>query len=307
MGRTLGWLGRTSYEIDVAYGHGYGLGLPCTDALGPACGHIGTGALFPGYSAGISYSTPSIGGLQLNYGLYDPIVFGTASQDWSHAPLPRQEGAITFDKALGNMGRLKIGVEGAYQPIGRIVTTMDPATMVTSSNETSSVWGVSGGARVEVGPVRLGASAFRGRGIGLGYALQRSVATSDNDSGAAAPAGRTAELQVADVHRHLRPRGGRRPVAGNSRQVTALASWINSTSTRRNPNLSVIHSQTGMSAAVYYHVSDSVVLGLDYFRFMASWYGAPLLDATSLLPTGMKIAGEKQVLDFVNAGVTYHW
>ncbi len=43
-----------------------------------------------------------------------------------------------------------------------------------------------------------------------------------------------------------------------------------------NADLSVIHTQTGISGAIYYHVSDSVVFGLDYFHFKASWYGAPI-------------------------------
>ena len=68
----------------------------------------------------------------------------------------------------------------------------------------------------------------------------------------------------------------------------------------RNTSLSVIHTQTGISASAYYHVSDSVVLGIDYFRYKASWYGAPLAG-------GGKLAGELQVLQFLNAGVTYHW
>jgi hypothetical protein len=74
------------------------------------------------------------------------------------------------------------------------------------------------------------------------------------------------------------------------------------TSDRINANLSVIHQQIGVSAAIYYHLTDAVVLGLDYFRFMARWYGAPRSTTDfTLLP------GEKQDLNFINAGVTYHW
>jgi hypothetical protein len=72
-------------------------------------------------------------------------------------------------------------------------------------------------------------------------------------------------------------------------------------SDRINTGLSVIHRQIGVSAAVYYSLSDSVVLGLDYFRFMARWYGAPRAGDFALL------TGEKQDLNFINAGVTYHW
>ena len=305
-GRMLGLLGRTSYSIDAAYGHGFGLGLPCTDGLGPACGHIGTGVLFPGYSAGFSYSTPSVGGLQLHAALYDPIVFSpsvTASSDWSHAIFVRPEGALTFDRPIGESARLKIGVEGLYQPLSRIrADNTDPANPVLS-NASTSVWGFSGGARLEVGPLRLGVSAFHGRGIGLGYAGQNSSATEDNNTNAAPPGGITYQLrtftgyngQVALVH------GSWHVAAGYGVGIVDQLPVD-----KTNGNLSVIHSQTGVSAAVYYHLSDSVVIGLDYFLFMASWYGAPLLDA-NMLPTGSKLAGEKQSLNFVNLGVTYHW
>jgi hypothetical protein len=306
-GRMLGWLGRTSYDIDVAYGHGYGVGLPCTDALGPACGHIGTGALFPGYSAGISYATPVFGGVQLNYGVYDPVIFATAAAPaaWSRAPYPRQEGALTLTRPFGTMGNsFRIGVEGLFQPIYRVASTTDPTTMLTTkSNVSSSVWGISGGARVEVGPLRLGASGFRGRGIGLGNALQRSVATADDDTSA----GGTDRLTYG-----LRTFTGFYGQLGAMIQKWQLAAGYGMgivdqlAADKANPNLSVIHSQAGISAAVYYHVSDSVVLALDYFHFKASWYGAPIVDANNI-PTGGKLTGELQSLDFLNLGVTYHW
>jgi predicted porin len=304
-GRMLGRLGRTSYEIDTMYGHGYGVGLPCTDSLGPACGHIGTGVLFPGYSAGITYSTPSLGGLQVHAGVYDPIVFSPSSpDDWSHASFVRPEGGITFDTPLGQTGKLKLGVEGLYQPLGRIKTTIDPMTMASEkTNETTSVWGASGGARVELGPARLGLSGFRGKGIGLGYALQRSVAIADNDSGNSPPGGVTYELrtftgfygQLAFVFGDFQIGAGYGKGMVDQLEID-----------KSNARQSVIQSQTGISASAYYHVSDSVVLGLDYFRYQANWYGAPLVDMTTMQPTG-KVPGETQNLNFVSAGVTYHW
>ena len=305
-GRMLGWLGRMSYDIDLAYGHGYGVGLPCTDSLGPACGHIGTGALFPGYSAGIAYSTPVFQGVQLNVGMYDPaVVSGTGDPgDWTHAPYPRGEGALTVTRPFGASSSFKLGVEGLYQPIARVVTTTDPTTMaVTSKNATANIWGVSGGGRVEVGPVRLGASGFRGHGTGIGNVLQTSFSLSDNDGAATGPSGLTYALrtftgfygQGAVVIGKLQIGGG----YGMAMIDQLAADKVNS-------NLSVLHTQTGISAEVYYYLADSVVFGLDYFHFKASWYGAPILDANNQA-TGTKLAGELQNLDFVNLGVTYHW
>lgn len=284
VGRTFGWFGRMSTEIDLQYGHTYGVGLPCTDEKGPACGHIGTGVAYPGYSAGFSYSTPNIGGLQVHAGLYDPIVFAPS---WKRATVLRPEGAVTFEAKLGGSGLLKLGAEGLYQPLARVEE--DTAAM-TKSDQSTSVWGVAGGARLEVGPLRLGAAAFRGRGIGMTYALQNTSATLNQDTHEL----RTftgvygqAALMIGKVH--LAAGGG-----------VAAADQL--TSDRINPGVSVIHQQIGVSAAIYYHLSDAVVLGADYFRFMARWYGAPTsaTDFTLLL-------GEKQDLNFINAGVTYHW
>jgi predicted porin len=293
-GRSLGWLGRTSYETDVMYGHGYGLGLPCSDSLGPACGHIGTGALLPGYSAGVSYSTPSFYGLQIHVGAYDPIVFNPGSpSDWSHATFVRPEGAVTYESQVAQAVKLKLGVEGLYQQIGRNGT--DPTTMAPI-NVKSSVWGASGGARLELGPARLGFSGFRGRGIGLGTALQNSVAT---EAGAPSYKLRT----FTGFYGQLAYMAGPLHIAAGYGQGIVDQLDVD----KANPSLSVIHTQTGISAAVYYHLSDSVILGLDWFHFIASWYGAPLVDATTMLPTGGKLAGEKQTLDFVNVGVTFRW
>lgn len=301
VGRMLTQLGRTSYEIDVAYGHGYGLGLPCTDALGPACGHIGTGALFPGYSAGMSYTTPSLGGLQLNVGFYDPAAFSTSLNDWSHASFVRPEGALTYKKAVGESFKIKLGLEGVYQPVARL--RADPTTMVNST-VTTAIWGASGGARVEIGPVRLGLSGFRGHGTGLYNALQKSKATSDNDTGASAATGLTYDLRTfTGYYGQGALVFGKWHVAGGY----GLAMVDQLPVDKINDKLSVIQYQAGMSAAVYYRVADSVVLGLDWFRFMAKWYGAPVRDPVSMELTGAKLTGEQQVLDFVNLGVTYRW
>jgi len=294
VGRTFGWFGRMSTEIDYLYGHSYGLGLPCTDELGPACGHIGTGVAFPGYSAGFAYSTPSLGGLQVHAGLYDPIVFAPA---WKRAPILRPEGAVTFETKLPGAGLLKIAVEGLYQPLARVE---QDATTMAKTDQKTSVWGAAGGARLELGPVRLGAAAFRGRGIGMTYALQNTSVTLNPD---------TNELRTfTGVYGQGALVFGKMHVAAGA----GVAAADQLSSDRINPGVSVIHQQIGVSAALYYSLTDSVVLGFDYFRFMARWYGAPksTLDPVTMAPAitdGSLLPGEKQDLNFFNAGVTYHW
>jgi hypothetical protein len=303
VGRTFGWFGRMSTEIDMLYGHGYGVGLPCSDELGPACGHVGTGVIFPGYSAGFSYSTPSLGGLQVHAGIYDPIVLGVPQPEWKRAPILRPEGSVTFETKLGAAGLLKIGAEGMFQPLSRVklndVVAADGTTTTVKTDESTSVWGASGGARVEVGPVRLGAAVFRGRGVGITYALQSTTATLSTETGELRTfTGFYGQGAIVLGKVHVAVGAG----AASAKQLA---------SDRMNTDLSVIKSQTGVSAALYFHASDSVVLGLDYFRFMARWYGAPKSvvgpDGTAVLADGTLMAGEKQDLNFVNAGVTYHW
>jgi hypothetical protein len=297
IGRTLAWLGRMSYEIDTAYGHGFGVGLPCTDGLGPACGHIGTGAIFPGYGANVSYTTPSIGGLRLHAGVFDPVVFSTSAQDWSHASIVRPEGALTFDRPIGATGRIKLGVEGLYQPISRIA--MDATTMATSRVSTS-IWGASGGLRVEVGPLRLGVSGFRGKGLGLFYALQRSSATEDKNP--TDPQLRTftgGYGQLALVFGKIQLSGG-----------FGMSYVDQTTFDKSDASVSVIRYQRGISGGFYYYATDAIVVGVDFFNFAAGWWGSPLVDTdpnTGAMTVSGKLAGEKQVLNFLNAGVTYHW
>lgn len=292
VGRQLGWVGRQSYEIDTAYGHGFGVGLPCTDALGPACGHIGTGAIFPGYGAAVVYSTPSLGGLRIHAGAYDPSVYGAGS--WTHAEWLRPEGSITFDRPIGETARIKFGVEGFWQQMARSVT--DPTTM-SDLKETTSVWGASGGLRVEAGPIRLGLSGFRGKGLGLFYTLQRSNAVADpvEDQTHAIRMFTGFYAQSALVFGRLRLAGG-----------FGMSTVDQTANDKINSMLSVIRYQRGISGGIFYNATDSIVLGFDYFNFAAGWWGAPTVDPTTMTVNG-KLAGEKQLINFASAGVTYYW
>jgi hypothetical protein len=230
------------------------------------------------------------------------VTFSGDAVNWSRAPYPRGEGSLTLTRGFGEMGHFKIGVEGAYQPIRRIGSATDANGMTTAINVDSAIWGVSGGARLEVGPARLGVSGFRGRGLGIGNAFQRTDATADDF--APGPNGSTYGLRTSTgVY------GQVGAFLGSKVQIAAgfgMSIVDQLAADKANPNLSVIHTQTGISGAVYYHLSDSLVMGVDFFNFRASWYGAPIVDMNNQ-PTGTKLAGELQTLNFLNAGVTYHW
>jgi hypothetical protein len=286
-GRTLGLFGRISTEIDFNYGHNYGLGYPCGDGQGPTCGHIGTGVMFPGFASGFAYATPNMAGLKIQVGIFDPVrVLGA----WNRAPVPRPEGALSFEKKLGVVSLLKLEVEGMIQPVSR--GKIDASGAPTLVND--KVWGVAGGGRLEVGPLRLGAAVFRGKGLGQYYALQNSPVAFN-------PA--TYELRsFTGVYGQAAVMLGPVQLAAGAGQVRIDQLEVD----KKDSSLSNAKSQTGISAAVYYSVSDSLVLGLDYFRFRTDWYGAPVVDQTTMAVIGV-LAPEKQVVNYVNVGATYHW
>jgi hypothetical protein len=294
-GRMLALFGRISTEIDFNYGHNYGLGFPCGDkGDSPACGHIGTGVMFPGFGAGFLYSTPSFGGLQFHAALFDPVrILG----GWNRASIARPEGAISFQKQLSPTVMLKLQGEALYQVLA-----------FEGQDTTDGVWGVSAGGRLEVGPLRLGASVFRGKGLGQYYAVQNSAVSFS---------------QFSSNHdiRYFTGLYGQTALVLGPMQVSAGVGRVSIDQLyvdQFDYGLSNAKDQWGVSAAFYYNVTDNFVLGLDYFRFQADWYGAPYYTAELANtdpntgqpqkgPTVGYLPAEKQVINFINAGATFHW
>lgn len=319
-GRMLTLIARTSHEVDIEYGHGYGVGFPCVDGIGPTCGQAGVGSLHPGFGAGLVYATPSLGGLKVQLGVFDPVRMIGASQvaglQYERVPIVRPEGAVSFETPLGGSGLLKIGVEGLYQPVGQIVeedTDNDPATDPVKTEIDDKLWGVSGGLRLEVGPARIGVGGFHGAGLGLVTALQAT----DASGGPGVEVDPTTGIRTLDrEHRDIRTFTGfhgqlagvfgklRIGVGGGIAMVGELDS------DELNAGYSPGKQHMGISAAINYNLSDAVVLDADYMRFMAKWRGAPevLGDAAgNPVITGNRLPAEEQSLNFINAGVTYHW
>jgi hypothetical protein len=293
-GRALGLFGRMSTDIDFNYGHNFGLGYPCGDAQGPTCGHIGTGVMFPGFAAGFQYSTPSLAGLKLHAGLYDPVRLLGA---WNRAAIARPEAALSFETKFSNNGMVKVQAEGMIQPLSRL-EQKDVNGVSTKTLRSENVWGVAGGGRFEYGPVRFGASAFRGKGLGQYYALQNSPVVFS-------PASYNIRSFTGLYAQGALVFGAVQVSAGAGRVSVDLLP-----DDKKDATLSNAKSQTGISAAVYYSISDSLVLGLDYFRFQADWHGAPrsgvdAMGATVILPGFLK--PERQVVSYINAGATFHW
>jgi hypothetical protein len=283
-GRQLGVFGGISTEIDFLYGHNYGLGLPCVDNYFPTCGHIGTGAIGPGPAAGFVYTTPSLGGLKLRGGFFDPVrLLGV----WERVSYVRPEGALVFEQRFSPTFLLKAQVEGMYQPVA-----------ILGADRTDQVWGVAGGSRVEVGPVRLGLSAFRGKGLGVYVALQNSSSSFNNQS------------------KNLRTFTGvyaQGAVVFGPLQVSLGAGRVlddQLAEDKIDPSTSGLKAQTGASLGFYYRMTDNLVLGVDYFRFQTDWWGAPnstLDDMANVVILDGFLKPEKQVIHFINTGATFHW
>src|SRR4029079_1899290 len=91
---------------------------PIHDALrisdvAPAAGMIGFGVLAAFFASGIQYSTPMLAGLQLNVGVFDPVVI-TGYYPGTRAPLFESEATYDFSR-----GRFKLHLfgNGAYQKL----------------------------------------------------------------------------------------------------------------------------------------------------------------------------------------------
>jgi hypothetical protein len=226
----------------------------------------------------------------------------------------RPEGALTFDLGFGGTGKLKLGVEGAFQPVSAIAdedSDNNPLTPDVPVETSTSIWGVSAGARLEVGPARIGGAFFHGKGTGI----HNTFDPSDVSGGPALET--VGGLPVLEpTHAEIRSfTGFHVQVAGVFGAIEVGAGGGVATVGRiesddRNFNLSAPKQQIGVGAHVNYSLSDHVVLGLDYMRMMARWYGAPaaVLDAAGQPGTnGQVLTAEKQDVSFINAGVTFRW
>jgi hypothetical protein len=292
-GHISGIFGGISTEIDYVYAHAYALGLPCLDVYYPTCGHVGTGAISPGFAAGFVYTTPDVNGFKLRVGLYDPVRLLGA---WNRAPYPRPEGAAMYERKLSPAVWLKLQVEGMYQLLYQ-----------EGAPESTSVWGVAAGGRLEAGPMRLGLSAFRGRGLGVYVALQNSGATFPSGlPGSGYPLRSFTGLYAQTAYVN-----GPWQVSLGAGQLMDDQLAIDKT----DVGTSNLKTQRGGSFVLNYAISNHLVLDADYFLFQTKWWGAPNAKYNGTDSAGAPVlellpgylTPEKQLISFVNVGATFHW
>jgi hypothetical protein len=269
-GRSRTLFSRGATDIDVLYAHRYGVGYPggATDSFGPTAGMIGFGVLGSGFASGIVYATPTVGGLQLSVGLFDPIALQGA---WDRTKLPRPEAELNFEQPLAKIGKIVLFGNGGYQKLYK-----------RDLSDDTHAAGFGYGGRIELGPVHLGVAGHYGKGLGLNYALEPSDATVDYAGALRKFDGYYVQSQVVLGQVDLSAGWG----------ITRVFLGPNDSLVDANGNIphSVVKSQIGISGGVVYHVRPWMHLDLDYFHAEFRWF-----------------LGEKQAVDVFNGGVTFTW
>jgi hypothetical protein len=244
-GRALDLFSRGATENDSLYGHGYSLGFPGNiDTFGPTDGMIGFGVLAAFHSPGIVYATPTLVGLQLSVGIYDPT---TIPDFYDSTREARPEAELTYDLRSGPV-KVHAFVNGAFQSFYNSGTTAS-----------ANAYGAGYGGRLEIGPAHLGVAGHLGRGLGLQWAFQPSLITSS----------RSLELRWFDGYSVLG-----QYVAGpfdfNAGWGISRTFPLDSDSAP-GPVRTSLPRQQAVSAAIVYHATDYLHLDVDYFHAVADW------------------------------------
>jgi hypothetical protein len=267
-------------ETDYLYLHGYGLGFPGdlnSSGNFPTAGQIGYGILANGYAAGFAYGTPSLAGVQLWVGLYDPASLTGSSIE--RTKFLRPEFELTIDEAIGTLGKVHVYANGGWQPNYQQNKTDDVS---------KAFYGAGYGARLELGIVHLAGGGHWGRGLGFTYPGLPSDAVYDNESVLRYSDGYFGMLQVVLGKFDLNGGYGQSRIKLTTFDRTAVLNPA--TNMIGDPAFSVIKSQAGISAAVVFHAQDWLHFDLDFMNADAQW---------SL--------GERQKINYVNAGTTVTW
>jgi hypothetical protein len=292
IGRDMSLFARGAILLNYDIIHNMGLGSPCaTQAVsGGACGHAGFGVLFPGFHSGLVYNTPSLGGLRLAVGAYDPIQLGVAA--YRRTPYPRAEGELTFE-APKRVFTAFVG--GLWQQVSGNtgLGPVDPVTMQpTTTEQTFTAYGISGGIGLNVGPLQLGGSAFTGKGLGFYVPLE------DNPT--------NFRFGTGGLRSQEGIWGGVALVFGGTR----IAGGAGLNRSKRDPEdppetttgATPLYQQLGFSAGLYQTVYKRVTIALEYFGAQWTW-----LNRAQMIGTDLFVVTPRQTVNFVNLGATLVW
>ena len=277
VGRSLTLFSRGATEIDYLYGHGFAVGNPAGfEEHGPAGGHIGYGVLANVFAAGAVYTSPSLAGVKLTAGYFDPATF--VGLYWVRTKYGRPEAELTYDlPPMAAPVRLHLFGNGTWQKV-----------YATDLPRSSDVWGVGAGGRIEIGRYHLGVAGHTGTGLGVNYAL--------NGSDAVVEQYHSQQLRKFDGL-YVQGQVVLGPVDVNAgwgitrvHQVPADTDPSFFDPNTGAPVVSVLKSRTGLSAVVVYHASQRLHFAADYFRADIRWW-----------------LGERQVVNTFNLGGTLTW
>jgi len=289
VGRSLALFARGGILLDYDVEHGMGLGYPCAtkEVHGGACGHAGFGLLFPGFHSGFIYNTPDLGGLQFSAGIYDPVQYTTAG--YRRTPYPRVEAEVAY--ATKNH-MFTAFVSGLWQ---RLQTTQMNSDMNGPPllDYNFDAVGVNYGVGLNVGPLKVAASGFSGKGLGLLVPVEDNPAiTLSGRPGLRSEDGYWGAAAL--VFGGFKVAGG----AGITRSKHDYADPPVS-----SENIPFIASQLGLSAGIYQQVFSRVTFALEYFNAQFTWF-----DHTQMLSDGSSaVVRPRQIVNFVNAGATLVW
>jgi hypothetical protein len=305
-GRMRALFSRGATDIDVLYAHRWGVGFPgAVDNKGPTLGMIGFGVLGNGFSSGIIYGTPSLGGLQLDIGAFDAVIL-QGMGNWNRTKYPLAQGELTFQRTFMNgRGKVVVFLNGAYQKVykdGACTPTVDPLTNDVLPCDVAAA-GAGYGGRLELGPVHLGVAGHTGKGLGLNYALEVSEAAEDKQGNLRTIRGWYVQSQVVVKKFDL--------FAGWGLVQVLLTDYDNKytipdprdpTGVARIYPYNVLKDRMGINAGIVYNATPNLHFDLDFFRAQADWFNTP-----DLTTTGAAFAAPKQVVWVGNTGMTVNW
>ena len=287
-GRNLGLFGRGGILTDAEIVHADGLGSPCStrQILGGACGFAGHGVLFPGFNAGVLYSTPKLAGIQLTVGAYDPSV--NSEKGYEVTPYPRAEAQLSFNWN----NQLKVFAEGMWQRLINTAPLKDAAMMTVidtngkPKNQVADATGVAAGAMFSGGPVQVGGAFYTGTGVTLIVPIFNSPIFADNVGVLRKGQGFVGMASL---------KFGGTKIAGGA-GVSQLKLTPNDLTQTPFSGLVPPKQQLGISIGVYQRLFEQLTWAVEYFRGQYTWYEYKDAAGAVALP--------KQSINFVNTGLT---
>lgn len=299
-GRMRALFSRGATDIDVAYAHRWGVGWPGNlDNNGPTLGQLGFGVLGAGFSSGFIYGTPTMHGLQLNVGLFDPVQL-QGNGAWTRTKYVRPEAELTYERGFMNgWGKVVLFVNGAYQKVYKDsycapILDMQTGKFIPCDQ---TVVGAGYGGRLELGNFHLGVAGHYGQGLGMNYALEVSDAAQDKEGNLRKINGLYVQTQVVVRKFDLFAGWGiaqvfltdydNKHTEQDPRDPTNVAAQVHP--------FSVLKYQMGVNAGIVYNATPTLHFDLDFFRAEAAWYGVN------------DVSGQKQVVWVGNSGMMVNW